>query len=217
MTNLVSFFFFLSLLFKFQFCEFIASLQRFSTGCYFSLDLNCCTCTYCVMASTWIWPFWVQGAGWPSGPCWLTTDPVFSFPLGAGKAPLLSFSFLIFHVVSSSHCLLCGYWWSHLSCRLRSRVRSPRTCLLLIARLAPLLVCVQSQSLLVPCFTRHSTGGPQTSSIPRVSAEPSVLLMSLSLLCISCLASPLTCLGLWLDLAFLYPSAFPCSGVGFGF
>ena len=55
-----------------------------------------------------MWPFWVQGAGWPSGPCRLTTGSVFSFPLGVGEAPLLSFSFLIFHVVSSSHCLLCG-------------------------------------------------------------------------------------------------------------
>ena len=138
-----------------------------------------------------MWPFWVHEAGWPSGPCRLTTDPIFSFPLGVGKAPFLSFSFLIFHVVSSSHCLLCGYWWSLLSSRLRSRVPSSCTCLLLITHLAPLLVCVQSQSLLVPCSTRHSTRGPQTSLIPRVSAEPSILLMSLSLLCISCLASPL--------------------------
>lgn len=170
----------------------------------------------CHSLKTWMWPFWVQGATWPSGPCRLTTDPVFSFPLGVGEAPLLSFSFLIFHMVSSSHCLLCGYWWSRLSSQLCSRVRSPGTCLLLIAHLAPLLVCVQSQSLLVPCLTRHLTGGPQTSLIACVSTEPSVLLMSLSLLCISCLASPLTSLGLWLDLAFLYPSVFPYSGVGFG-
>lgn len=48
-TNLVSFF--LSLLFKFQFCEFIASFQHISTGCHFSLGLDCCTCMYCVTAS----------------------------------------------------------------------------------------------------------------------------------------------------------------------
>ena len=104
--------------------------------------------------------------------------------------------------------------WASFSTRSSpSATSAPRTPRRYSARAAPV-----SQSLVIPMLG-PVTWMPEDVSGSVCSRRLSVLLtyFSLFLVRISCLAPPVTSLGLPLDVAFLYPSAFPYSGGEFRF
>lgn len=167
------------------------------------------------MASTWL-ALLGSGAGWPSGPCklaWLQS--VFSFPLGAGKAPLLSFPFWssmlsLLHTAccvdtggprlmsASQPCVISSY----LSSAYRPSRPTPCLCSVSRAFWSRASPGTRLEALDIfdsPCLCR----GPASYSWP-----------FFTLYFLSCFSThlPGSLTGLSL---FLYPSAFPYSGVGF--